>query len=224
MATRAALILAGAVLLAIAIAVLLSRTAEPRFKGRTLEQWIQANSQRPHDSEAREAIVTITTNSVPILLQRLAADTSSESRLEAKLPASLRENSIINRLIYRQRDRAAYSVRAFKISGTNAACAIPAVAQLLIYHNSLQVKAEASIILSEIGPAALPAIRQAMSSTNALVRALVVTTTGWLGTNSAPLIPDVVTALTDPDLKVRIAATNFLGTLDRHDLINLPAK
>jgi HEAT repeat protein len=224
MGIRAAFILVGAVLLAVAIAVLVPRNAELRFDGRTLDQWIQANSQRPDDLEAREAILTITTNSVPLLLQRLAADTSSESRLEAKLPASLRKNPVINRFLYRQRYRAACSVRAFRITGTNAACAIPAVAQLLGDRYPTQVKVEAIIILSDIGQAALPAIRQAMRSTDVLVRGLAVHATGRLGTNAAPAIPDVVAALSDPDISVRTTATNVLQTLAPDALTNVPAK
>jgi hypothetical protein len=197
-------------LLAAVVAVLLLRNADPRYKGRTLEQWIHANSQMPDDPEAREAILTITTNSVPMLLHRLAADTRSEERWEAKLPAFLRKNPIINRFLHRQRYRAACSVRAFMLSGTNAACAAPALAQLLSGPNPQAVKLSAIIILSNLGPAALPSMRQAMNSPDAFVRGLAVFGIGQLGTNAALAIPDVAVALSDPDIGVRTTATNVL--------------
>src|SRR5207249_1152837 len=113
MPPRAAYIFAVVMRLAVAIAALLLRKDEPRYKGRTLEQWIKVNSQRPDDPEAREAIVIITTNSLSLLVARLASDTSWGSRLEAKLPGFLRTNTIITPLIYRQRFHTAYSMRAF---------------------------------------------------------------------------------------------------------------
>jgi hypothetical protein len=218
MPTRAALILAGAALLAVATAVLLLRNPEPRYKGRTLEYWIQCNRQSPGDPDAREAIVSITTNNVPLLLQRLTADTSSEERLAAKVAASLRKNTIIRRFIidhflYRQRYRAACSVRAFRVSGTNAASAAPEVAQLLNGRYSLMVKTHAILILTEFGPSALPSIRQAMKNPDAHVRGMAVYAAGQLGTNAAPAIPDLVASLADADYSVRSTATNVLDTL-----------
>jgi hypothetical protein len=211
---RTLLIVTAFVGLAITLAVLMPHDDEPRYNGRTLEQWIQINVRSPQDPQAREAIITITTNSVPLLVQRrLTHDTRLESWLKAKLPAFLRKNTIISRFLYRKTYRAACAVRAFKVSGTNAACAIPAMVQLLNASNALQMKVEATIILSEIGPPALPSIQHAMRSPDSLVRALAIQTTEELGTNAAPAIPDLLAALSDPDIEVRTAATNALETL-----------
>jgi HEAT repeat protein len=70
------------------------------------------------------------------------------------------------------------------------------------------------LILSAIGPAALPSMRQAMRSPDAFVRVFAVLAIGQLGTNAAPAIPDVVTALSDPDASVRTTATNALSLLE----------
>ena len=159
------------------------------------------------------AIITLTTNSLPLLIDRLLADTSSESRLEAKLPSSLRANTAISRLLNRQRYLAACAVRAFRISGTNAACAIPAVAQLLTVTNELTVKLHAMMILSYIGLPAMPSIQEATRSPDAFVRALAVNGIERLGTNAGPAITNVVAALLDPDNSVRWTATNALRKL-----------
>jgi HEAT repeat protein len=170
-----------------------------------------------------EAILTITTNSVPVLVQRLSADTSAESRLEAKWPTFLRTKTIMTEVLYRRRYRAACAVRALRLSGTNAASAVPAVAQLLSSTNPQPVQVNAILILSAIGPAAVPAIRQAMKDPDPSVRGLGVFGVGQLGTNAGPAIPDLVAALSDPNNSVSNAATNVLRALARLGLTNAPA-
>jgi HEAT repeat protein len=199
--------------LAIPVTLLLFPNPELRYKGHTLEYWIEVNSRSPDAPEAPEAILAITTNSVPLLLQRLSADTSWEERLEAKLPAFLRTDPTTRRFLSRQRYRAACSLRAFAIAGTNAACAIPAVTQLLSDHNRLVVKLDALRILSAIGPAALPGIRQGMRNPDARVRSFAIGLLWRLGTNAAPAIPDLVAACSDPHPGVRGTASNVLETL-----------
>jgi hypothetical protein len=208
MLRRAAIIFAAAVLLAVAIAtLLLFRNDEPGYKGRPLSDWIWTNRQNPDDPEAREAIVVITTNSVPVLIRWLGRDTRFEENLERKLPSFMRTNNLISRYMSRGRYRTACSAKAFKISGTNATCAIPPLTKLLAHTNSTTVKVHATMALSCIGPAALTSLRQAAMNPDSLVRGLAVVGLRRLGTNA---IPDLIAALSDPEPSVRHQATNAL--------------
>jgi HEAT repeat protein len=217
-----ALTLAGAVLLIAASAALLLRNDEPRFKGRTLKDWIRLSHQTSGDPEIREAIIAITTNSVPLLVQRLAANTGWEGRLDARLPMYLRTNTLITPFLFRRRDPAYYAESALRISGTNAACAVPALAELLSESHPRRVQLQAILILCDIGPAALPAMRQAMRSSDHLMRNIAVEAISKMGTNAAHAIPELVAALSDTDYRVRMRATNVLETVAPDALTNSP--
>jgi hypothetical protein len=226
MARRTAFILFGALLLAavVVVAALLLRNDEPQYKGRNLVYWMKANSKAPNDPDIRKAIATITTNYVHVLVRWLCQDTSPEERMEAKLPDFVRGFSLVHRFTYRNRRHMACSWGAFKIAGTNAVCAIPALTEVLSSTNNTTAKVQAMLALQFIGPAALPAIRQAMTNRDALVRGLAVENLRIMGTNAVTAVPDLIAALYDPDADFRLSVTNALREIAPEVLSGPPVK
>src|SRR5690349_2095155 len=119
------LITASSVLLTVAGVILYSGDTEPTYKGRTLSQWLKASSQASGEREVHEAIVSITTNSFPLLLRWAFADTNPRfdtmprvSKLIYKLPFSVTHNPHLRPLLYRENQifRAACAMRAFQIA------------------------------------------------------------------------------------------------------------
>jgi len=219
------LITASCVLLTAAAILLYHSDTEPSYKGRTLAQWIRASSQAPGGREAHEAIVSITTNSVPVLLRWAFADTSPRFTLINKLPLSASQKPFLRPFLYRDKEmlRAACAIRAFENAGTNAASAVPALAALITDDNPY-VTYQSLYVLSLIGPAAVPAMRRAMSSQIAAIRGVAIGSLKRFGTNVTEAIPDVLKALRDEDINVRQNATNVLETLYPELPTNTPAQ
>jgi hypothetical protein len=172
MGTRAAFIFAGAALLAVGVATLLLRNAEPRYQGRTLEQWeFRYSILTPDDPKAREAMVVLATNHLLFLIQILSCDTSPRRLLEAKLPKAILNTTLVDDFVYRRgpRRRAFSAAQAIQAAGTNAVAAIAPLTALAKSSNE-SVAVGAVWALTGIGPPALPAVRELMRSTNHFAR------------------------------------------------------
>ncbi len=209
MARRAAYIFIGAVILAAAIATLLNRNPEPRYNGRTLEQWMKIYNQNQNNYGARDAISIMAPNSIPTLIRWLRRGT-----VLARMPAFVRDNDTIRNFIVRMtvRDHDLYAIQAFELAGTNAVGAVPALLELIA--NGTEWQADISVrVLSIIGPGGVPPIRQALTNRHWLVRRIAAERLASLGTNAAPAIPDLTTALSDPNSDVREMTTNALRVL-----------
>jgi hypothetical protein len=63
------LITASWAFVAVVAIALYRRDTEPSYNGRTFAQWIKASSQASADPATHEAILSITTNSAPLLLR-----------------------------------------------------------------------------------------------------------------------------------------------------------
>lgn len=173
--------------------------------------------------------MSITTNSVPVLLRWVFADTQPRFNLINRFTFSASQKPFLRRFLrrflYRDNEiaRAACAMRAFEIAGTNAASAVPALAVMITDHNP-QTTIESLYVLSLIGPPAVPAIRRAMSSQIPYIRVAAIGALKRFGTNATEAIPDVVTALSDYDINVRQNATNVLETLYPAVLTSSPAQ
>jgi len=219
------LILATWVLLTVAVVFFYYRDTEPSYNGRSLAQWIKASSQAAEERQVHEAIVHITTNSAVVLLRWALADTNPRFSLINKLPFSASQNSFLRRFLYRDNEmfRAACAIRAFEIAGTNAACAVPALAAMISDDNP-HAAVQSLYVLSLIGPAAIPAVQRAISCETPYIRAIAIGSLKRFGTNAAEAIPDVLKALSDENINVRQSATDALVTLYPAALTNTPAQ
>src|SRR5262245_24698447 len=67
--------------------------------------------------------------------------------------------------------------------------------------------------LGRIGPAAVPALAQALKSEDADVRLKAVQVLARMGSDAKEAVPDLVVLLDDPDERIRKAATRTLGRI-----------
>jgi hypothetical protein len=208
--------------LTIAIGTFLIRSQEPRYNGRTLEQWIKIFNRNAENREARDAIRILATKSIPILVRWLRSDPTKPLR---RMPALLRRNKVIRDFVMFKMNRHhdMYALQAFALAGTNAAGTVPTLAGLVT--NGTRFEAVMSVnALSLIGPGGVPSLRQALTNRDHFVRAAPAERLSFLGTNSTAAIPDLKAALSDPVTLVRTNATNALAQLAPDVLTNASPK
>lgn len=70
-----------------------------------------------------------------------------------------------------------------------------------------------AMALSRIGEASVPALRDALRSTEAGVRVRAADTLAKIGPAAGEAVPELITALNDPDMKVRKSAARALGQI-----------
>jgi hypothetical protein len=226
---RTLLIVAAFVGLAILLAVLLPYDDEPRYKGQTLGEWVKAHDYARSGTarrEATDAIIVITTNSVPVLVRWLSWDPAPQETLANKLPDFISYNRFLGPLIHQTNKlfRLNLAMKAFMVSETNAICAIPALTQLITNRKSWFAKHQALYALSCIGPLALPSIRQGINDPNPKVRYHALRCITGFGTNAVAAIPNIVRTLSDPDEVVRVYATNAVANIAPELLSKSPAQ
>lgn len=163
-------------------------------------------------AEADKAICCIATNSLDVLLRRLAYDPTHRRTLINKVPAPLLRKEIVQGLFFPDPNEqlANQAMLVFDIAGTNATFAIPALSVMALDATHEWGAQAAVYALASIGPAALPVIRQATRSQSNMVRGGAIRVLYRFGTNAAPAIPEVLRALSDPVNSVRQDATNTL--------------
>jgi HEAT repeats len=84
-------------------------------------------------------------------------------------------------------------------------------------------KDTAADALGRIGPAAVPALRQALQSEDADVRLKAVQVLARMGSDAKDAVPDLVVLLDDPDERIRKATTRTLGRIGPEAAPAVPA-
>lgn len=193
------------------------------YRGRTLHRWVEAWKDREDapPPEVRQAMLHFVSNSLPELLASMAYDSwPQRKRLDARirsLPGVVRRSQLILPFIRQNQrlvraDDASY---AFEIAGTNAVAAVPGLTALMLSTNSQEVSGRAAITLGRIGPAAIPALASVL--TNRAHPYRVHAAKALAGMASAPVEATKALdfALDDPNVTVRIYATNTLERVTR---------
>jgi hypothetical protein len=182
---------------------------EPYHKGRSLRSWIrQCASAQPGDKrgeEARKALRAIGTNAVPYLVKQLDQDLRPWQQAWNRL-IPLGAHSRWG--FFHPSDAASYALGEL---GPDAVAAVPRLIEKLATPwggGSPHPQARA---LLEIGPPAVPYLVAALKHTNWSCRFEALWVIQSLdATNSAPLIPHVVSLFRDPDEYVRERAARRL--------------
>lgn len=222
------------VLVCIALALayaILSRDNEPRYKGKTLSEWLAIYTAVPMEGasapaetqrEAQLAIRSIGTNALPFVLEWMRQEPSPwRETLLNKLPQALQNWPLLKSLIRgKSLQRAERAGSVFVILQTNAVCAIPEL-ETLMQDNGRPERANSVITcLTWIGPAAIPVLTNALANPNQSNRWYIILSLREMtlfnrygDSYRDACLPALIRAFNDPDPFVRRLATNAVGSL-----------
>jgi HEAT repeat protein len=190
-------------LVALAVLVVLDRwhwPEDPEYQGRRLSSWMTdlSSPEPPKVQQARQAVLALGTNAVPILVVHLGARDSMLGKLavasERFLPRPL---WVMAMQATRSRDaleRRTHAARALAVLGPAAILALPDLGGA-IQDPEPRVAAAAAEALRLIGPPAWPALLQAIGSTNEYAFRLASSAlleTGAAASNTAPALVDLL--------------------------------
>jgi HEAT repeat protein len=179
---------------------------EPVYQGKRLSIWLQSYTPAGNSPETDEALQTIGTNAIPILLDNLRAnDSALKLKLAALgLPYTLAETRHLR------------AEKGFTALGDAASNAAPDLCKIYEQSVSASGRRAAGNSLVEIGPAArtaIPALIRSAASTNSDVRAFALYTLGRMALESELVVPVLIKGLHDPDREVRFNAAFGLEAL-----------
>ena len=226
---RLLLVFAGVALLSVLSFWFLNQNTEPTYDGRPLSEWIGdysdplvGTSPRAKAAEAilkakaAEAIRAIGTNGLPCLLNWISYEPGPWrdpiGSLAERLPDSITGGSPLYRLTFPAGvRRAAHAATAFRVLGPMAAPAIPELARLLAITNSTSSSQRALCALFCLGPAAVPAIANILSSPRYAGDRWAMDCIENMGTNARAITPIIVSNLTHTnDLIAEMTAWSFI--------------
>ena len=223
---------------AVATAVFLLHTKEPRYAGRPLSYWLAqyrpSTGQYGSAAEAQEAetaVRAIGTNAIPFLVGWLRFEPGAVkewiSRNVARLPDKIfRSRYVQEKVINSTPDL--WSERAtegFKILGPAGAPAIPELMRLVNAPNTDFSAARSLYALGHIGKAAFPEFVTLIQDSRHPQRARAIDIVGYMsewGVDVSSLRPVLLPCLYDTNAFVRAAATNALREVDREVLTGQP--
>jgi hypothetical protein len=219
---RTLLILAACLAIIGALAFALAKPTEPTYKGHTLSYWVQTSD---YNDEAETAIKAIGTNAIPVLIRWISYDPPQWRKKLSLAAVNYNRPNLVGFFIGPEVDKA---VTGFRILGTNAAPALPALVNLIRDSPDHESSPAAIWTLGLFGEQALPYLTNELSGTdtNRLRRIAIlesITTMTQHGCPTNACLPPLLNATTDPDPGVRSAATNFIRYLAPEALTNSPS-
>jgi HEAT repeat protein len=214
-------------ILVIAVTPRVSRLSEPEYHGRKLTAWLEDSSVRIPppgwtpilaSDDPATAIREIGTNGVPFLVQMLHAKDSPFKRKCMHLLS--RQHWVKFHILYDFQKRN-LALRGLAILGPDAKAAIPDLANL-VSKNDLPGNLDMAIfVLSQIGPASVPVLVNALNSTNKFVRWPVAQALARVADPSC--LSSLLAALKNPDPDTRISVTMALHRFAGQANVIIPA-
>lgn len=229
--SRKPILLFAVVLLAVTTFVLVKRhrraSEGPVYDGRTLSEWVgfidlshYPDRTSPLFLQTSNAIVQIGTNGLPCLVEWIRykpsptqiAFWSAFDEVWQSLPSRPFDESIRE---WARRDfhRAKASQVVFQILGQAAAPCISNLSSIANDSDNLATARRATYALRAVGPAALTALLEIASNTNAPTRREAIYSLGKMGTNAVAAIPMLIQTLDGIDGDNARAAATALGRL-----------
>ena len=189
--------------------------SEPRAHGHSLSTWLSVVIARldPSDqtypdlssADATNAIRQIGSNAVPILLSKLW---STDPTWKLSFLEWLREKDVIDlRSKWYNRERGEALV-GIQILGPEARNAIPDLKHWLSDSNSTQI---AAIALASLGTEGIPALREALSHSNAAIRYAAVNAPYFRREIAPLMLNDILRMTNDPDPRITRTALMHIG-------------
>jgi hypothetical protein len=180
---------------------------EPVYNGKKLSKWMVTTGPNrnylavTNNSDVTNAFAHLGTKAIPWLLDCVRAE-ASPTRIRLGyavrnwtwLPDKWRgpSDSIIFQHLFGQ--------NGFRILGTNGVSAIPELARILNRQDHQSSATVAGLALTYMGPAGLPPLISALSSTNPIIRICIISDLGSmrsLGTNTELVIEPLIRCLSD---------------------------
>jgi hypothetical protein len=224
--TRKILLLLGAGIACLLVALILRSGREPAYHHRSLSQWLKiartTNLSREKAEEAADAIRHIGTNGLPLLLAWAISEPRNQGwkRRVLALPDSIVPKSL--RIWAQTRGdvtRANEAKLGISILGPQGAPVIPQLTQLAItpvYDSTASWAAEA---LGDIGPAAFPALVQILTNSSSYNRFAVISALTRFGTNA---LPALIWSLGDTNKSISGAAASAIGRIGLEPALSVP--
>jgi hypothetical protein len=178
--------------------------AEPSANGKKLSEWVAVLGDGYSGNPAAvKAIRQMGTNALPWLLYELQYEVS---------PGRFAVTVMQGKTTAYDRNRRA--AEAFKVLGTNAAPAIPAMIKTIQTSRGYSSPVEKiTEVLPYLGTSAVPAWRELLKHGNAHKRGVAAAYLGSLGPAGKDAFGDLLKALKDDSLPVRVEAAGALGAI-----------
>ena len=190
--------------------------AELRHDGRTLEEWLEAlvgRQSEPPQQEARDAIKAMGETAVPELISMLHA---RDSELKEQVELVARLQPWFNVSFGRASTKRTKAIVAFRTLGPAAEAAIPDLQRALTESENPKDVAEA---LTQIGPRAIPALRESLTSDDPNVRSAAIHGLDISYHTTDDITEDFLLRLNDDNAVVRFHAARAI-----HHHPNFPEK
>lgn len=214
-------VLAGLLVLGLALELYAVRSQEPVAQGKRLSFWLKdLRFGQPGETHqrAQQAVQEMGTNALPALLATL---NSKDSPFKLKLNELLSRQSVVKINFKTTAERRVLAHYGLEVLGAAAKPAIPALTELL---NHGDMPGQTADTLARIGGAdALPPLTQALTHKDKRVRCGVVLALGQLGTQADKTVPLLLSVLTNKDPGMRMSAALALGEIEKEPAVVVPA-
>ena len=220
------IVLAACVLGAIGVVAFWPRDNEPKYNGKTLNEWLEISGSRRYDNrwpQAEDAVRHIGTNGLPWLIKWISYDmpTWQEKTAQSKVWRVLPRR--LYRMVYNREYQTIWATEGFRILAPTSP-QISAELERLMDGLPRRPAVRAWVTVHNLGPAGLPIFFNVATNCarSVLVRCTAVdeignvfarvNTAANLATNNLPIVPGLVRCLEEPnnDPKIRAAVTNAL--------------
>jgi hypothetical protein len=220
------LVLLACALLVVPGVVILVRTSEPSYGGRSLSQWLEIYyfvAKTPAEQQiAVEAVRKIGTNAVPHLLKWMRYEQGAHPVTET-LAEKVPESSYLLHFLYGPERRALTAPIGFEILGPEASAAVSDLAQLMNDPRTGGAPELAIQALVHLGKDALAPLITTLTNRQARRRADIAHQLHYLGTNARPAIPVLITLLDDKDAGVATGVAWSLARIRLEPALVVPA-
>jgi HEAT repeat protein len=200
---------------------------EPVYEGKKLSAWVQQLNNplgewgtATETIEAGNAIRSLGTNALPLLLRWVAYDPAPAKRATYRLLKDWRFDSP-SRSLQRQETRSGNAVAAFRCLGSNAISVLPQLNQIMTNSSSRESSFRARDSLAFMHEPALPYLLTAFTNRQFRYRYDLPGLFSFmpaLGTDVKPAIPVLIASLKDPDTYTTEVSARALGSLGRQDV------
>ena len=206
-------LLAGMLVALVALVCLALHDPEPSYKGKSLRVWIlkDTSPEFGYSKEAKEAVLQIGTNGVPIFLKMLRA---KDSKLKSGFIKLLEKQSLVGLRLTPAGDKNLAACRAFEILGADARTAVPELVKIYEENISTGSQCLTAASIGYIGPSAsnaISALLRGVKTTNDPVRWNTVWALGKIHGEPELVLPVLLKLIRDPNSFVARHSSQALG-------------